>query len=132
MNLYLKGLGNFAKEFLQTSYSSVQEFLAGVAREKKRGLLESCGEDGFIKFCRSMRIVPLKLVINGQRGFPDFTLYYSTGLTIYIEMKRPKGGRISPQQKSVRLTLERQGQIVYVCRGFKEARAVVESHLTRG
>jgi hypothetical protein len=44
-------------------------------------------------------------------------------------MKRPLGGILSIQQKRIRTQLEQQKQLVYVCKGFSEARSVVEAHI---
>jgi hypothetical protein len=46
---------------------------------------------------------------------------------LYIEMKRPKEGRLSDHQREFIAALEAEGYLVRVCRGFEEAkRAVVE------
>lgn len=43
-----------------------------------------------------------KLVNIGFAGFPDRTLILPGGLTIYVETKRPKGGRYSALQNKWR------------------------------
>lgn len=41
----------------------------------------------------------LKLVIDGERGFPDRTLFMPGGIIAIGEIKKPRGGRRSEQQK---------------------------------
>ena len=48
---------------------------------------------------------------------------------LYIEMKRQKGGRVSEKQKEWIDRLNRNGYLAVVCRGFKEAREVVEKYM---
>jgi hypothetical protein len=109
--------------------ASTTDFISAVSKEQSRGALESDGVSGFIKFCLYHRILTRKLLINNQRGFPDYTLFFPSGSVIFIEMKRPSGGFLSIQQKRIRTQLEQQKQLVYVCKGFSEARSVVEAHI---
>ena len=64
-------------------------------------------------------------------GVPDICLpvarkgYYG----LYIEIKRRKGGRVEPEQEDWIEFLTLQGYKAVVCRGFDEARAVIEDYL---
>lgn len=64
-------------------------------------------------------------------GVPDLHLPVSRrgyhGL--YIEMKRQKGGRLSPEQKQWKDDLQNQGHRVEVCHGFEEARDALLDYL---
>jgi hypothetical protein len=40
-----------------------------------------------------------KVTVRGRRGFFDRLVTLPGGRTIYVECKRPKGGRLSPHQK---------------------------------
>jgi VRR-NUC domain len=66
-----------------------------------------------------------------RRGIPDLFLPVATenyhGL--YIELKRQKGGVVSPQQKEMMLLLAEQNYAVYVCKGAKEASEVITKYL---
>lgn len=48
---------------------------------------------------------------------------------LWIEMKRAKGGVVSPDQKKMIKALESVGYCVLVCRGFEDAKAQIEQHL---
>jgi len=66
-----------------------------------------------------------------KRGIPDIFLpvprrgYYG----LYLELKRPMGGRLSGAQAEVIAKLKEQGFRVDVCRGFEEAREALEGYL---
>ena len=67
-----------------------------------------------------------------KSGVPDICLpvarqgYHS----LYIEMKRTVGGRLSEKQKWWIENLRNQGCRVEVCRGFDEAVSVLENYLS--
>lgn len=80
-------------------------------------------------------IVAARLKAEGvRRGVPDLLLDVPKrkfhGLR--IEMKRIKGGSVSPEQKEVYQFLREQGYSVAVCRGSDEAIAVIKDYLTIG
>lgn len=69
-----------------------------------------------------------------KAGVPDiqFPVAYGAYLGLFIEMKRAKGGRFSPEQEA---TIERYrgyGHRVETCNGFEEARAALEKYLRLG
>lgn len=69
----------------------------------------------------------VKLAAEGLKpGVPDICWpvprYPYHGL--YIEMKRAKGGSVSPEQKAWVSRLREQGYLVEVCHGFEEAKRV--------
>lgn len=73
-----------------------------------------------------------KLKRMGMRtGFPDFFVYEPRGgfHGLAIEMKRRRGGQVSDAQAACLEELERNGYKAVVCRGFDEARAVVDRYL---
>ena len=49
---------------------------------------------------------------------------------LYIEMKRRKGGSLESSQKDIIARLRQAGYRVEVCKGWLEAREVVENYLT--
>lgn len=65
------------------------------------------------------------------KGFPDINLpivkYPWVGL--YIELKRVKGGVVSPEQKWWLERLNEQGYYAVVARGHKEAIGFIKSYL---
>lgn len=73
-----------------------------------------------------------KLKATGVKaGVPDIFLPCARGgyHGLYIEMKRVKGGRLSPEQREMILLLEKQGYKVAVCRGMEMARDVIIKYL---
>ena len=64
-------------------------------------------------------------------GVPDLCLAVARGGAhgLYIEMKRTKGGRVSPQQARWIEKLSREGYVAVVCRGWEQARDVIERYL---
>lgn len=59
-------------------------------------------------------------------GVPDY-LILLPNVTLWLEMKRVKGGRVSKEQTEWVDALNTQpGQYARVCRGFEEARILIE------
>ena len=73
-----------------------------------------------------------KLKAEGVRaGVPDLFLPVPCGLAhgLWIELKRSKGGRVSPEQEGWARALIEQGYIVSVCYGADEAIHVMRDYL---
>ena len=64
-------------------------------------------------------------------GVPDLFIPRAAGKFhgLFIEMKREKGGRLSPDQAEWITLLRREGYAAYVCPGFDNARAVIDHYL---
>lgn len=54
-------------------------------------------------------------------GIPDLQVVLGNKQVIWIELKRRKGGVVSPAQKEVHAELEKRGHIVILAKGAKEA-----------
>ena len=59
-------------------------------------------------------------------GVPDL---FAPAWGLWIEMKRAKGGVVSPEQKRMIKALESVGYCVLVCRGCEDAKAQIEQHI---
>jgi len=57
-----------------------------------------------------------KIVVVGQRGFPDRLVILPGPRVILAELKRPRGGKISPHQREYMARLEALGVAVAVVR----------------
>lgn len=58
--------------------------------------------------------LPLKLVAQGRKGFPDQSLFMPEGRHYLVELKRPKGGKLSDSQIRMRVQhLAPRGYVVY-------------------
>lgn len=77
-------------------------------------------------------IVASRLKAEGVRaGVPDLFLAVPHGNLggLFIEMKKAKGGRVSPNQKSMINELKSRGYAASVCHGWMEASAAIENYL---
>ena len=63
-----------------------------------------------------------------NKGFPDYVVI-TDGFTLFLEMKRKRGGTVSPEQKEWHEALAKTGQRVMVCRGFDEAKEFIDLHI---
>lgn len=73
-----------------------------------------------------------RLKLEGVRaGVPDLFLPVPAGGKhgLFIEMKREKGGRLSPEQKDWLTFLQAQGYEAQCCAGYFEAMSVVFAYL---
>lgn len=61
-----------------------------------------------------------------RRGFLDFVIALPNGLTAWIECKRPKGGRLSPEQKQEILKLKSLKHHVFIIRTYAEFITAIE------
>jgi hypothetical protein len=61
-------------------------------------------EKEFVDWCEEQKYLCLKLVIEGQRYFPDRTVFLPSGTVMFFEFKKPKG-KLSKGQKEMLLTL---------------------------
>jgi hypothetical protein len=68
-----------------------------------------------------------------QPGVPDLCLAVARGEYhgLYIEMKRTKGGRVSPEQARWIEKLSREGYVAVVCRGWEQAREAILRYLAQ-
>ena len=68
-------------------------------------------------------------VLGVKSGLPDYILIIGTKL-VFIEMKRVKGGTVSKTQKEwIEAIRQTSNAEAYVCRGFEEARELIETLL---
>ena len=77
-------------------------------------------------------IVASRLKAEGVRaGVPDLFLAAKRGNYggLFIEMKKPKGGRVSDNQKAMLQSLSDSGYLTSVCKGWLEAKSQIEQYL---
>jgi hypothetical protein len=68
-----------------------------------------------------------KLKVEGvSAGVPDL---FIPALKLWIEMKRVKGGRLSPDQKDWIEYLQSNGYICFVCNGADDAKLKIKQYL---
>lgn len=88
-------------------------------------MLERTIENALIREARSRDVLCIKLAPVSLKGWPDRTLL-ADGRVCFVETKRPKGGRLSPQQRFWLGLLREQGFECHVCKTTEEAKAIVE------
>ena len=72
-------------------------------------------EDYLVESVERLGGLCLKLCLIGLRGWPDRTLVFYRAI-YFVETKRPKGGRLSAQQKFWRRVLARLGwEVETIC-----------------
>jgi hypothetical protein len=66
-----------------------------------------------------------------KKGVPDICLPVPRGgyHSLYIELKRRKGGRVEPEQTEWLEELGRQGHYVAICNGYDSAIDTIERYL---
>ena len=66
-----------------------------------------------------------------KAGVPDICIPFASGPYhgLYIELKREVGGKVSPEQREWIEYLNGAGYYAVVCKGFEEAKRVVEYYL---
>ena len=62
-------------------------------------------------------------------GAPDLAVILPKGVTLWVEMKRRKGGRVSPGQKVIGNRLQNLEHHYRVCKGWEEAKEWIETKL---
>lgn len=85
--------------------------------------------NGFIAGGRNKYGAMAKLKREGfKNGVPDLFICEPVGnyAGLFIEMKREKGGTLSEVQKLWIADLKDRGYCVQVCKGFKEAKEVID------
>ena len=105
-------------EYMRTFYSNVLFFATGNGLKLPIGLA--------VKFKRM-----------GNNGgvpdlvFPEQRLESNGYCGLFIEMKREKGGRVRPEQTTWIEALRLKGYCVSVCKGFDEAKKVIDWYFGR-
>jgi hypothetical protein len=66
-----------------------------------------------------------------RAGVPDLFLAIPKGGQggLFLELKKPKGGRVSEAQKGMLSTLQESGYSVAVCHGWTAAKEAIENYL---
>ncbi len=67
--------------------------------QKQKSIKESVVEAYLVKKTKARGGRAVKLAQITGRGFPDRTVILPGGVVLYIETKRPVGGRLSPHQE---------------------------------
>lgn len=86
----------------------------------QEAIRSECNRRGWI--CNGSRMdLPTTTII----GSPDFWILADKGRLILVECKRPKGGKLSSEQRGYHLWAERLGHKVNVVRSLEEFLAIL-------
>jgi hypothetical protein len=77
-------------------------------------MLESDVEDDLCRWAEANGVLCFKIKFEAERGAPDRLLILPGGEHVYVELKRPGGGRVSAQQEKIHKRLRDQGCFVIV------------------
>lgn len=78
-------------------------------------------------------VVATRLKAEGvRRGVPDLFLALPKGSYhgLFIELKKPCGGKVSEHQRTYIRYLNSQNYLAIVCRGFDEAKQIICSYIS--
>lgn len=76
---------------------------------------ETTVENHLRKGVKLLRGLCIKLNPFGVRGIPDRLLLMPGGIVLFVELKRPVGGKFEPLQERWHVKLHRMGFTVVVC-----------------
>ena len=82
------------------------------------------------RYAREKDIIPLKMQVPGQKGWPDRQFLMSNGFTFFIEFKAI-GGRLSEHQHRRIKTLEQRNFAVFVIDDVDQGKMVIDGALER-
>lgn len=68
----------------------------------------------------------VKFIPDFSRGFPDRVVMLPHGVLVWVETKRPVGGRVDPAQNVQHVILRRLGQLVEVVRSKEEVDSLLK------
>lgn len=71
-----------------------------------------------------------KLILKDRRGWPDRTIITPHGVTGFAEVKRPRGGKLSPQQTEEIAGIANRKTPIAIIKNKKEAKEFVDYLLT--
>jgi len=125
---HTKAQGTVATEHAEQA--ALIDWCAGQApRIPELGLLYAIPNGG----ARDVRVAVQLKAEGVQAGIPDLHLPVARGgwHSLYLELKRTRGGRVEPEQAAWHAALLAQGNDVRVCRGWVEAATVLLIYLGR-
>jgi len=103
-----------------------------MVRRSQKDVLESRVESHLRKKAESMGGMCVKFIPDFARGFPDRILLLPGGVIVWVETKRPVGGRLDGAQNVAHALLRRLGQRVEVVWSEGEADALLAELTTDG
>jgi len=97
----------------------------------ERLISEASVENHLRKGVKVLRGLCIKLNPFGVRGIPDRLLLIPGGIVLFVELKRPVGGKFEPLQERWHLKLCRMGFTVVVCYTKAQVDELLEEYYAR-
>jgi VRR-NUC domain len=76
-------------------------------------------------FTRSWSQVATNKKAGVKKGLPDLIIIVNK-ILVFIELKKPKGGVVSPEQKEWIDKLNLAGEYAFVCHGFEQFKKIID------
>src|SRR5687768_1125659 len=111
---------------LRTEYSECVTLVDFLERMKIRGYVINFTHVPNETYTPSQNQKRKNRALGVKPGFPDYIILTPKEM-IVLEMKRPRGGKVSKEQKEWLLQLWRLGIQAVVCNGYDEAEAYLKS-----
>ena len=70
----------------------------------------------------------VKCIPDQKVGMPDRVLMLPGGVLVWVELKKPKGGKVSAIQKHRHKQLRELGQHVEICWSKEDAQAIIDKY----
>ena len=93
--------------------------------DRSRTIKEEIVEKRLKRRCEKLGWLCLKLDPTAKKGIPD-RMVVAHGIVAFVELKRPKGGRLEPLQVHWQSMLASLGHPTFVAHNAEEVDAVVE------
>lgn len=93
---------------------------------------EATVENHLRKGVKLLRGLCIKLNPFGVRGIPDRLLLIPGGIVLFVELKRPVGGKFEPLQERWHVKLRRMGFTVVVCYTKAQVDELLEEYHVEG
>lgn len=111
-------------DYIPTEHEEQREFVSWFRKTFPDTLIAAIPNGGYRSKTAAARIK----VEGGVAGLPDMLV---PAWSLWIEMKRSKGGRLSADQKRIIEYLESIGHVVIVAKGCEDGKAQIEAMLRR-
>lgn len=91
-------------------------------------MLERKVEDALVAGVKDRGGVAWKWLIRGTRGIPDRICFLPGGVLLLVELKRPKGGRVSGPQHTIARLLGKLGFVVHLAFTIEQVEQLLKGY----
>ena len=113
-------------ELIPTEYDECLTLVEYLETQKKQGKVKLFTHVSNETYVKSPLVRRMHTLQGLRAGFPDYVVLTTKDI-LFIEMKRKRGGVVSPEQQEWIDALNSLGLSAKVCRGYDEAKEFIES-----